>query len=848
MSRYQSTDYLSKYGQITGYGSKYWTPGLDVDLKIGDEVTAPKDGEITFVGDRGGFGNQVRIIDERGIESWLSHLDSTDVVLGDRVTAGQRVGAGGNTGKTYSPAGGDGSHLDLTVVKNGEYLSAEDAEKYVSYNPIVSIVDAKDLNNKIDQARSLGKTDTEILDYFSSKDSDVKNMIEADRKLYGQGGEVNNDRDLLNFLSRRASGSDPMIESVAEPKEEPGFIESVEERIGERVETIEEKSDMQARGEISTPTQIVNFASQAIGALGDIAFEGVKAVTPDSAKKAIGDFVQSIAEADPGEKIGIKQALNANLQAIGMTMNSYNNFAEKHPEIATNLESVVNISEIVPVERALGLGVKGTKKALTAAEEAAKQAKKIELPSAAPLKKGAEVAVEKAGEVTKFGIGEATGLPPKAITRLINEPGKYTDEILRSVDKESFGKSVFDKIAARKKALSATGKGYDDIRKLTDSVEIDHSILDDILDKYKIGYDGKKITRTKATKLPLREGDVKAIEEFGKLFGKETNLTADEFLNARAMLSDMAKYDATKSDAASIISKELRKAYDKMGKDQLPGLKKLDETYASEKTILSKVRKDYFNVRTGELKDGAINKLANIGNKEPVIKRLEALIPDIRQQLNVLEMVKDIEYASGRAVGRYTRSILGAGGVISMNVPMMVSSIVATPKLAVPLLRKYGKAKLVSKKLISSTAKALENGIKLTKQQVDLMKRFFATAMNDVKRWVKELKGNQAGFQKLPGKKTKTIKINDIELNSYDFKEALKDVKEGRLSKTDLPVLLGKDKSGKYFVKDGNHRIAQAKKRGDKEIGYTTNEKKYRELEEKFESKKKPALKMKKQK
>lgn len=117
-------------GRITGYGSKYWKHGLDIDLKKGDPVASDVDGVVSFVGPRGGFGNQVRITDVNGNSVWYSHLDAADVKPGQRIRRGQILGKGGNTGKTYSPGGGDGSHLDLTVQKpDGTYMTPIEIEQ-----------------------------------------------------------------------------------------------------------------------------------------------------------------------------------------------------------------------------------------------------------------------------------------------------------------------------------------------------------------------------------------------------------------------------------------------------------------------------------------------------------------------------------------------------------------------------------------------------------------------------------------------------------------------------------------------------------------------------------------------
>lgn len=124
---------LLKLGQVTGYGSPLWQHGLDIDLKKGDPVPAPVSGTVEFVGEKGGFGNQVRIKDANGNSHWLSHLDSASVRPGQQITAGEIVGKGGNTGRTIPGKGGDGSHLDYTVMgANGQYIPPRQIAQFLN--------------------------------------------------------------------------------------------------------------------------------------------------------------------------------------------------------------------------------------------------------------------------------------------------------------------------------------------------------------------------------------------------------------------------------------------------------------------------------------------------------------------------------------------------------------------------------------------------------------------------------------------------------------------------------------------------------------------------------------------
>lgn len=132
-----TTPYLKTLGPITGIdGSKYWKWGLDVDLKKGDKVKAPVNGQIVALktsNQTGGFGNQIRIKSDDGKEIWLSHLDKLPAAKpGTRIKAGQVLALGGNSGNTYSTSGGDGSHLDITMPKpGGGYYTAREVKAYL---------------------------------------------------------------------------------------------------------------------------------------------------------------------------------------------------------------------------------------------------------------------------------------------------------------------------------------------------------------------------------------------------------------------------------------------------------------------------------------------------------------------------------------------------------------------------------------------------------------------------------------------------------------------------------------------------------------------------------------------
>jgi murein DD-endopeptidase MepM/ murein hydrolase activator NlpD len=141
--------YVSSIGPVTAYGSydeegnEVWAPGLDIDLAVGDEIYSPVSGVVSDVLDEsetGGFGNQVKVIDENGNELWFSHLQAAGVTVGQEIKAGQFLATGGNSGTVIPINGGDGSHLDLTIrsengtmIRNGmKFMTAHEVERYVN--------------------------------------------------------------------------------------------------------------------------------------------------------------------------------------------------------------------------------------------------------------------------------------------------------------------------------------------------------------------------------------------------------------------------------------------------------------------------------------------------------------------------------------------------------------------------------------------------------------------------------------------------------------------------------------------------------------------------------------------
>jgi broad specificity phosphatase PhoE len=130
LNNYQN---LKKIGNLTvpfGGKTKYesFHGGIDLANKSGTSIPAMVPGRVTAVetghqqGDNG-YGNRVQVQDQRGNIHQYAHLSQPLVRPGQVIGQGQEVGKMGASGSSYSPTGGDASHLDYRI-KNpqGQYV------------------------------------------------------------------------------------------------------------------------------------------------------------------------------------------------------------------------------------------------------------------------------------------------------------------------------------------------------------------------------------------------------------------------------------------------------------------------------------------------------------------------------------------------------------------------------------------------------------------------------------------------------------------------------------------------------------------------------------------------------
>ena len=94
--------------------------GLDIKVYTGDTIVSAFDGKVRVVRyDEGGYGYYVVVRHHNGLETIYGHLSKQLVTTDQEVRAGQPIGLGGNTGRSF------GSHLHFETRLAGEAINPE---------------------------------------------------------------------------------------------------------------------------------------------------------------------------------------------------------------------------------------------------------------------------------------------------------------------------------------------------------------------------------------------------------------------------------------------------------------------------------------------------------------------------------------------------------------------------------------------------------------------------------------------------------------------------------------------------------------------------------------------------
>lgn len=398
----------------------------------------------------------------------------------------------------------------------------------------------------------------------------------------------------------------------------------------------------------------------------------------------------------------------------------------EQPQIKEFLDANPNIREDINAAVNVGLAVVGGKTKPGAKAKGVLEMPVEQLPQAigqvaksyaVPALKVAQGTVKVANTLAKFGTSQATGFSPETVSTVINEMSQIPKEQLKAYTRENIANEALKAISERTKEVSETGKAYEPIKTEPGIVKLKPTDLQQLVAEntgLKISARGKLLSEASSS---IRESaDVSKLQTFYNRYQplfEKGQMTRAEFLNMREDLATLAHFEnkpgksVPLQNLSGIMRGKLNTAY----RNQIPGLEKLDIKFGKETSELKALRKNYFD-NNGNLKDNAISTIANLTGKgkEMVAERMEKVSPGITQKIRILKALEDIQANRGQKVGTYVKGATG-GYLLSGGNPLaaLLTVILSSPDMAVPILRGWGKILGVKESILDRVIKEFES-------------------------------------------------------------------------------------------------------------------------------------------
>ena len=477
------------------------------------------------------------------------------------------------------------------------------------------------------------------------------------------------------------------------------------------------------KGVTSATWQSLGSGGKAISGVGGALLETADDLTGEVVSNAAENVTAKIMSTDIGKQAASK---------IMESEESWQNFQEENPLLADNISAAFGLAE--------GVGtMMGAPGALKSVGHAGRFAKDIikrganavpGVTKTANVISGAKDIVKETlrdADVFKNGVSKFSGLNPETVQLILKKTGEFTEAQLDNLDRKAIADSVWGKVTDRIKNIAETGKKYQAIRESGSNVELAKDWFGDVLKG--LGFDIKngliKTTTKSATRNP---NDLTALQQVYKTWGDKTEMGADEFLNLRQDLAELAKFDkiSGKTSASEKIAKQLRAELNKKGRDQIDGLKKLDADFAPEIKELSAIKKEFFT-KDGGLKDTAINRIVNATGKgkDNLLNRLKKIDPSIEERIQLVKALEDVALSKGQKVGTYTHTLLSGGlsaSTFLVNPALGFTTYLLTqPGMFVRYLKWMGTKWPKHKRAVKNITHKIKNGVRLNKDEKELV-------------------------------------------------------------------------------------------------------------------------------
>lgn len=473
----------------------------------------------------------------------------------------------------------------------------------------------------------------------------------------------------------------------------------------------------------------LGIVGQVAGSVGDVIGEGVisagKAILSDDTEKSISDMAQNIGQSKP----------------ISWALSKWDTLEQESPFVASAVSGAGNIIGLTGTG---AVGKVATAPLKRGAVSAVKSGVRGIERSAEIVAPAIKTASNVSGDILDSAGSHLLAMSPQTIKNIVS--GKVSKEAMNKLDRVSLANKAQEGIDKAIDELSGLGEEYNGIRSLNTQVKIpvggrfalkDNVLrevskpITDALTEYGLLIDETgRITKNIDSK-PFDASAINAIQEFIDVYGKSGDITPAQFLNIRKASDNIVDWNSKGADLANSFAKTLRQNYDNLGKEQIPGLSKLDAEFAPMVKDITQIKRDFLTP-SGELKDTAYTTLANLSNKgrEKTLARLEKYVPGITEEINILRAVEDIASASGIKVGTYTRGAVSGALFLTNPLAGALGFIVTHPSISVPILRAYGQTSRTISKTAKEILQKMSSGVKLNKKERDTFIRAVSTMLD----------------------------------------------------------------------------------------------------------------------
>lgn len=427
--------------------------------------------------------------------------------------------------------------------------------------------------------------------------------------------EYNSAQDVARLRSLRDSREGFISQFAGGVKK---FADNVKSAVGERVDKLG-TGLMRDQNPISSGLQTVGTGA---GIIGDVIFEGIKALTPETVKAPIREGIKSVVE-------------NPATQDV---LTKVNEWTKQHPEAADNLNAIMDIAGMIPAwkapEAGLGLGIK----TLKAGKEA------VESGIESTIKIGGRVA-NKVDDLAEEGIS--------AGKKILNPPPTPVEAIKQVLQ----GKTKDFKAGVRALAELDTSniKTFDDldktitkrIKELSDEVDIDLDV-DQAKKKF------AQMVVVKETKLgtKIATNPVKsALESLEELYTKIGDRV--ELENITQLLNKAKTEGLTNREINNLARKygmEFKgKAFNKMG----------DPLTSVNAQLYENIRKDLKELARsgikGEAAKAADKAMTSLYNTQKLIRKSVEKVNELQQKISKMGPLEKV----GHAITKYGDMLSG---------------------------------------------------------------------------------------------------------------------------------------------------------------------------------------------